>query len=86
MLSGLHPYDLTWPYLHLLIPKTAPLGVGVAMNKLWKVGTPFSHGTWGHEKTGDAVDPFGSTGEKKKTLTEKYVAQSLARNTSSLVP
>lgn len=42
MRSGLHPYDLTWPYLHLLIPNTAPLGVAVAMNELWKVGTPFS--------------------------------------------
>lgn len=86
MRSGLHPYDLIWPNLHLLIPNSAPLGVGVAMNELRKAGHHSAHGTWGHEKTGDAVDPLGSMRERNKTLTAKYEAKSLAWNTSSLAP
>ena len=34
-----------------------------------------AQGTWGHERTGDAVDPLESMGERKKTLDCKVCSQ-----------
>lgn len=34
-----------------------------------------AQGTWGHERTGDAVDPLESVGERKKTLDCKVCGQ-----------